>query len=946
VTLGWAEIKNRAARFARDNAEASYEKGETQTFYNEFFEIFGVARKRVAVYEKLVKKLDDSKGFIDLFWPGVLIVEQKSAGRDLDAAVSQAHEYCVALKPEEFPRYILACDFQTFHLYDLERGKDWEFSLGKLASKIEHFGFVLGREPRIYADQPDANIKATELMGAVHDALEESKYVGHDLERFLVRLLFCMFADDTGIFQPRGIFETWLQDRTSVDGSGLGGQLSELFQVLDTPEEDRGSALDEDLTAFPYINGDLFKLPLKIPAFTEKMRSALIEASEFKWESVSPAIFGSLFQSVMNREERRKLGAHYTSEKNIMKLIRPLFLEGLENEFARIRTLKRNRATELRAFQEELGRLKFLDPACGCGNFLIIAYRELRLLELEVLKELRADDQLQLDATTLSLIDVDQFYGIEKEEFPARIAEVAMWMMDHIMNTRLGVEFGPVYRRIPLKKSPHILCDNALRFGWESLLPSEECSYVLGNPPFRGHQYRDDDQQADMHLVWGKLGQVNRLDYVTCWFKLAVEYVERNHRIKIGFVSTNSITQGEQAGILWAPIFAKGFVISFAHRSFQWNSEARGKAAVHCVIIGLVFGPPPDTCLIYDYITVRGEPHEHKARQINGYLTDGPHYSLPRRGKPQPGKLPMFKGSQPTDGARIKKPGGGYLTFSNLILTEEQKTAFLRLERNASKWLRPYVGGDELLSGEWRWCLWLKDVPSAELRKSKPLAERLDRVKKAREGSTTESVKAMAKSPTLFTQDRQPSVPYLCLPEVSSETREYLPLDILPPNVIASNKLQIMPGADLLYFAVLSSSMHMAWMRTVAGRLKSDYSYSPAVYYTFPWPEISESEAASLKDLARAIRKERASEAPSSLSDMYEPDFMPPRLRKAHLSLDRAVERLYRTRPFSTERERVEHLFSLFEARQSPQTAELFPETIDSTYPVTGRRKRGKGRAS
>lgn len=917
MTLSWNEVRNRASAFAKDNAGASYEKGETQTFYNEFFEVFGLTRKRVAVFEKQVKKLDNSSGFIDLFWPGQLVIEQKSAGKDLDKAEQQALDYCSSLKPAEMPRYILLCDFQTFRLYDLQEREDWSFTLAELPQKVELFGFILGRETRVYADQPDANIEAAELMGAVHDALEKSGYTGHNLERFLVRLLFCLFADDTGIFEPRGIFETWLRDRTSEDGAGLGGQLSELFQVLDTPEAKREKTLDEDLAAFPYINGDLFKEPLRIPAFDSEMRDALIEASEFKWQTVSPAIFGSLFQSVMNKDERRQLGAHYTSEKNILKVISSLFLDDLKADLERIVGLKRGRVQELRAFQAKLGRITLFDPACGCGNFLIVAYRELRELELAVLKELFKDGQLNLDATTISQVDVDQFHGIEVEEFPARIAEVAMWMMDHIMNSALGLEFGPVYTRIPLKKSPHIVQGNALEVDWSTMLDPDRCSYVLGNPPFVGHQYRTPAQQADMHRVWGRAGQVNRLDYVTCWFKLAVEYVKANPRIGIGFVATNSITQGEQASILWSQLFKEGVSIFFAHRSFQWNSEARGKATVQCVIVGLTRQKSAKQ-QIFDYATARSDPTVSTVKQINGYLIDGPNYALPRRGKPQPGMLKMNKGSQPTDGARLKKPGGGYLTYSNLILDEAEKKAFLEAEPAGKKWLRPYVGGDELLSGEWRWCLWLKDVPASEMKGSKPLAERLERVRKGRLLSATPSVKAMAKSPTLFTQDRQPDEEYLCVPEVSSENREYVPWAILPPEVIASNKLQIIVGADLVYFAVLSSAMHMGWMRTVAGRLESRYSYSPAIYYSFPWPTIDEDDRNKLVLLAQDVLDTRKAHAPDTLSDLYDPDLMPSDLRKTHAKLDRAVDRLYRPKAFASERERVEHLFELYETRVAP----------------------------
>ncbi|MCP9231430.1 N-6 DNA methylase [Mesorhizobium sp. LMG 17147] len=917
MTLSWNEVRIRASVFAKENADSHYEKGETQTFYNEFFEVFGVKRKRVAVYEKQVKKLDDKTGFIDLFWPGQLVIEQKSAGKNLEKANAQALDYCSTLKDKEFPRYILVCDFQTFRLYDLQEGKDWSFKLSELPEKVELFGFILGRETKTYSDQPAANIEAAELMGAVHDALEKSGYKGHDLEQFLVRLLFCLFADDTGIFEPKGIFESWLRDRTSEDGSGLGGQLAELFQVLDTPIKDRTTTLDEDLAQFPYVNGDLFKHPLRIPAFNSEMRNALIEASEFKWETVSPAIFGSLFQSVMNKDERRKLGAHYTSEKNILKVIGPLFLDELRVDLQRIVALKRGRTHELTAFHERLRKITVFDPACGCGNFLIIAYRELRALELQVLRELRKSSQLVLDATVFSKVDVDQFYGIEMEEFPARIAEVAMWMMDHIMNSKLGVEVGQVFTRIPLKKSPHILADNALQTDWAKFLHPDHCSYILGNPPFIGHQYRSKEQKEDMHRVWGRAGSVNRLDYVTCWFKLAADYAKVNPKIRIGLVSTNSITQGEQASILWPQLFKDGLSIFFAHRSFQWNSEARGTAAVHCVITGMTRGPVGDH-QIFDYAHAKSDPQVSTVKRINGYLIDGPDYAVPRRSKPLPGMLKMHKGSQPTDGARVKKPNGGYVTYSNLILDEEQRQLFLATEPVGKKWLRPYVGGDELLSGIWRWCLWLKDVPASELKASKPLAERLERVRKGRLASDTASVRKMAKSPTLFTQDRQPDTKYLCVPEVSSEHREYVPWAMLPPTVIASNKLQLIVGGDMVYFAILSSAMHMAWMRTVAGRLESRYSYSPAVYYSFPWPDLDTTDRAKLTKLAQALIEVRKAKAPEPLSALYDPDYMPADLRKAHAALDTAVDRLYRRKAFASERERVEHLFELYESRVAP----------------------------
>lgn len=925
MRLNWNEIRARAARFADEWKGKGYEKGETHTFYNEFFEVFGVPRKRIASFEEPVKLLGTKRGFIDLFWKGVLLAEQKSAGRSLSKAKQQAFDYFPGLKDAELPRYLLLSDFQTFELYDLEEGDEYKFTLTELPKYVEVFGFILGIQKRTFLDQDPVNIKASELVAKVHDALEASGYKGHDLEQFLVRIVFCFFADDTGIFEPRDIFLDLLEQRTRPDGSDLGGWLSQLFQVLDTPETERPTILDDDLARFPYINGDLFHDPLRIPSFNSEMRKELIEACKFDWSVISPAIFGSLFQSVMKKEERRQQGAHYTTEKNILKVVNPLFLDELKTEFERIKARKDSRRrSELLAFNQRLGNLRFFDPACGCGNFLIIAYREIRQLELEVTREIINYDRNSLgeftgvlDVASFSLVNVDQFYGIEIDEFPARIAEAAMWMMDHIMNNRLSLEFGRSYLRIPLKKSPHIQIGNALDTDWSALIPPENCSYVLGNPPFRGHQWRTAKQQADMARIWGRSGQVNRLDYVTCWFGKAIEYAQKNQHIRIGFVSTNSITQGEQSGILWPYLFNQGVSIAFAHRTFQWNSEARGKAAVHCVIIGMVFGEPVKR-FIYEYSHVRGEPHVAEVAKINGYLVDGPQYTVPARGKPQPGFLKMHKGSQPTDGARLKTESGEYETFSNLILDEAQRAELLKADPKAEKWLRPYVGGDELISNKWRWCLWLKGADPAELRASKAVTERLERVRAGRLRSPTASVRAFANYPSRFTQDRQPSISYLAVPEVSSETREYIPMGILEPNIIASNKLQIIPGAPLWYFGVLTSAMHMAWMRTVGGRLESRYSYAPAIYNSFPWPSMTDADKNKIEKLSQKVLDARAMFSSSSLDVLYDIDIMPPELRKAHEELDKAVDRLYRRAPFHFERERVQHLFELYEQRAAP----------------------------
>ncbi|MCY3831086.1 MAG: hypothetical protein OXF89_18320 [Rhodospirillaceae bacterium] len=927
MRLSWNEVRVRAAAFAEDWRDAAYEKGESQSLYNDFFAVFGVQRRSVARYEEHVKKLNDSSGFIDLFWPGVLIVEQKSAGRDLEQAYGQAGEYFDALPEHDRPRYILVSDFKTFELHDLDEREVVSFPLADLPANVEKFGFILGVTRRTFRDQDPANNKAAELVGHLHDALEAAGYKGHDLERFLVRIVFCLFADDTGIFE-RDIFLDFIESRTSEDGADLGPWLAQLFQVLDTREQARAANLDEDLNRFPYVNGALFDGPLRIPSFDSAMRAALLDACRFDWSNISPAIFGALFQSVMDPEERRAQGAHYTTEKNILKVIEPLFLDDLRAEFARLKARRdTRRRAELLRFQERLGKLRFFDPACGCGNFLIIAYRELRALEIEVLREVLPRHRTGVQQTdvltdTLSVVDVDQFYGIEIGEFPARIAETALWMMDHIMNNRLSLAFGQTFARIPLEKAPRIAVGNALDMDWKALLPAENCFFVFGNPPFAGHQWRTKLQQQDMARIWGTKGQVNRLDYVTCWFNKATAYAAANRSMEIALVATNSITQGEQCGILWPVLFGRHLSIRFAHRTFEWTSEARGKAAVHCVIIGLTFAEAGKR-RIYDYDHVRGEPHASEVARINGYLIDGPQYALPARSSPPEGRLKMHKGSQPTDGARLKKPDGGYLKFSNLILEESDREELLTADPNCEKWLKPYVGGDELISGKWRWCLWLKDADPAKLKASKSVMERLERVRAGRLQSPTASVRDFAKYPTLFTQDRQPDTDYLALPEVSSETREYIPIAMLPPSVVASNKLQIIPGAPLHYFGLLTSTMHMAWMRTVSGRLKSDYSYSPSVYNSFPWPDITDAQRKRIAALSQAVLDARAGFPDSPLDALYDPDAMPPVLRRAHQALDRAVDRLYRRKVFATERERVEHLFALYEKMRAPLAAEM-----------------------
>ena len=916
MRLSWNEIRVRAADFAQEWAGEGYEKGQTQLFYRDFFDIFGVPVRRVAAFEQPVTLLGDKRGFIDLFWKGVLLVEQKSAGRDLAQAKTQALSYFPGLKDTDLPRYILLSDFATFELYDLDEDDHVSFSLAELPQHVEKFGFILGVQKRTFRDQDPVNIEASERVGQLHDALAASGYTGHDLEQFLVRIVFCLFADDTGIFEPRDIFFDFLENRTQKDGSDLGGYLAQLFQVLNTPEDRRSTTLDEDLNRFPYINGDLFRDPLLIPSFNSEMRQRLIDACTFDWSSISPAIFGSLFQSVMDKDERRAQGAHYTTEKNILKVIEPLFLDALRAEFHHLKSRRDSRRIpEMIAFQQRLGELRFFDPACGCGNFLIIAYRELRTLEIEVLKEIRPRGQLDVLAELLSVVDVDQFYGIELGEFPARIAEVALWMMDHLMNNRLSLEFGQTYARIPLEKSPHIWHGDALEADWNDLLPSSECSYVLGNPPFVGAKFQSPAQREQVRHIaaLGKSG--GTLDYVTAWFIKAGEYAQQG-AAQIGFVATNSITQGEQVAQLWPILFDRYKLdIAFAHRTFAWGSDARGMAHVHVVIIGLTKrddAPREKRLFFYDH--PKGEPNESQHSVISPYLFDTGGLANPR--------IVVKSEHRPINGFRRLKTGVQMIDNGILTFREKEKEAFIESEPMASKFFRRYIGGDEFINGFHRWILYLREATPTELRQLPMVAKRIAEVRTYRAASKRVSTQKMADYPTLVGVDERLNADYLVIPNTSSERRSYVPIGWLSTDVIANQKLRILPDATLCDFALLTSAIHMAWMRMVTGRMKSDYMYSVGVVYnTFPLPPGPPERLQRLAPYADAVLAARATHPTATLADLYDPDLMPVNLRKAHQALDRAVDHLYRRSTFPSDRERVEHLLVLYEKMIAPLSA-------------------------
>ncbi len=678
--------------------------------------------------------------------------------------------------------------------------------------------------------------------------------------------------------------------------------------------------VDEDLARFPYVNGDLFSEPLSIPDFDSLMREALIEACHFDWSKVSPAIFGSLFQSVMEPEERRAQGAHYTTERNILKVIEPLFLDDLRAEFEHIRGLRRGRRARLDAFHRRLGEMTFFDPACGCGNFLIIAYRELRTLEIEVIRELIAGQQA-FNVADLTRIDVDQFYGIELNEFPARIAETSLWMMDHIMNNRLSLEFGESYARIPLEASPHILQADALEVDWAEHLRPERCSYVLGNPPFGGFVFRAEGSQKPTGQLMKELGASgSRLDYVAAWFLKAGDYL-LGHPARIGFVATNSLTQGEQVPQLWPALFERyGLEITFAHRTFPWGSDARGKAQVHVVIIGLAgSASTAESRRLFTYEGDDESAHESLVAAISPYLIDASglanRHLVVQRARVALNAMPLIRvGTKPVD-------GGHYL------FNADEREAFLELEPDAADLLRPFLGSFEFIRGRERWILHVSGESPARLRQLPAVMERVRAVRESRINARGNLAKSLASTPTEYHVSVVPESEFLVIPEVSSERRDYVPIGWLHPPSIPSNKLLVVEDAHLWQFALLTSAMHMAWVGDISGRLKSDFQYSSGlVYNTFPLPPADEDALHKLEPLAEAVLDARAEHPAATLADLYDPDVMPPNLRKAHQALDRAVDRLYRSGGFDSERERVEHLLGLYEKLIAPLTAEAKPK--------------------
>ncbi|MCG7308323.1 DNA methyltransferase [Brachybacterium sp. ACRRE] len=921
------DIRSRAGAFVAEWRDAEgYERGEAQEFVRDLLGVFGVSGRTAAVYEKRAQRSTTGhRGYIDALVSGTALIEMKSAGEDLERAEAQALDYMGSLTENEKPDYIITSDFKRFRLLNLQAGPGersvLEFTLQQLPDHVEDLLFLAGYRRTQFgsAEQEAASIKAAQLMAKLYEHLEKTGYDDHQASIFLIRTLFCLYADDSGLWD-RDLFSRWIEERTSEDGSDLGSQLSTLYQALNRPEEKRYGQDDDLLMAFPYVNGSVFGEAVDIPYFDRASRELLLQAAYFNWSSISPAIFGSLFQAVKDKKSRRSLGEHYTTETNILKVIRPLFLDELEERFEK----SRSRRGELEKLLDHLGSLTFMDPACGCGNFLIIAYRELRALELRIhqrLQQLESDQanrqrgrrlsklgidgdahrdrgvQLTLGAEDLVHVKLAQFHGIELEEWPATIARTAMFLVEHQANQDMSRTLGYSAPMLPLADSARITVGNALRTDWTDVVAATPDTVVMGNPPFLGHATRTPEQAQELRDVWQRK-DIGRLDYVTGWYRKAVDYFGGTSG-RFAFVSTNSITQGEPVPALFGSIFEAGWRIRFAHRTFAWTSEAPGAAAVHCVVVG--FDREKGPARLFSYPSLRGEAVEASAHSINGYLVDGPNVLVEqRRALLSPGLPPATFGSMPRDGGHL--------------VVEVEEYDEVMADPAAAKYVRQYVGARELVRRQERWCLWMVDLDPADARRSPVLRERLEAVREFRSASSASSTREMATTPNLFGQRSQPDVNYICIPRVVSEHRTYMTCAYFGPEVIASDATFKAEDPDGLLFGIISSSMFMAWQRAVGGRLKSDIRFSNTLTWnTLPLPPVESAAREKIIAAGADVLAARALHPERSLAEHYDPLAMSPELLKAHRVLDVAVDKAFGARRLcGSEQERQKILFERY----------------------------------
>ena len=901
-----AEVKQRTAakKFVDDWTGKGYEKGESQKFWLQLLgEVLGVEHPAQFISFEDQVHLDHTS-FIDGYIPATkVLIEQKSVDKDLNKAIKQsdgsllnpfqqAKRYITELPLSQHPRWVVTCNFQKFCVYDMERpnGEPQEILLKDLEKEYYRLSFLVDTGNEHLRKEMEVSIKAGEIVGLLYDALLK-QYKDSNNEESLkalnilcVRLVFCLYAEDAGIFGKHDMFLDYLRQ---YDATKMRKALIELFEVLNTKPEDRDPYLEDDLKAFPYVNGGLFAQEhIEIPQFTDEIRTLLLEkaSANFDWSEISPTIFGAVFESTLNPETRRSGGMHYTSIENIHKVIDPLFLDDLNEEFNTIKNLPQNKTRDkkLEEFQDKIANLNFLDPACGSGNFLTETYISLRKLENEILEHLFSkngilQNKLGFEGELNPIkVSIKQFYGIEINDFAVTVAKTALWIAESQMMKKTEDIVHMDLDFLPLKTYANIVEGNALRLNWEDVIPRGKCNYIMGNPPFVGARLMSQAQKDDMILVFGdKWKNVGNLDYVSCWYKKATDYMHGTN-ICTALVSTNSITQGEQVPVLWKPLFEQGVHIDFAHRTFRWDSESNSKAHVHCVIVGFSYIENKEKKKLYS------NERMQYVNNINAYLIEAPDVFISSRKTPIQNVPKMDFGSMPND-------GGALCDYS-----DEDKNAIVKGYPASEKFFKKFLGATEFLHNKTRWCLWLKNISPADIKHVPPVLSAVQKVKDMRESSNREATRKLADTPYLFGEIRQPATSYLIIPCHSSERRKYIPIGFVSSDVICSNANMLIPDASLFTFGIMCSNVHNAWMRTVCGRIKSDYRYSNSIVYNnFPWCNPSSEQKAKIEKTAQGILDARALYPECSLADLYDDLTMPPELRKAHQDNDRAVMEAY-----------------------------------------------------
>jgi hypothetical protein len=901
--------------FAKRYANAKSEKQLDQSFWRDFLvDVCGVSdllAKGIEFQYPIRLVTTGNIGFADVFWPGVLLVEHKSAGFDLDKAEKQARDYLLSLDNAMRPPVFIVSDFARIRIVDVFAGTTFEFLLNELPQHLPRVEAVLGKDAQSATKvQVSADARAASLMSELFVAFEEAGYEGHEVSVFLVRTLFILFAEDAGMLKrvPNGLFGS-LVHTSAPDGSGLGATIQELFGVLNTPKEERKKTIATTLSDFPYVNGGLFSEPLTIFSFSREMREALLGTCAYDWSQISPAIFGAMFQTIKSKEDRRELGEHYTSEANIMKLISPLFLNELNTKLLAVWDSK----TGLKRFQEELGSYTFLDPACGCGNFLLVAYKRLRDLELKAIARIKELDgtsgKLILDGTWALSVKLSQFHGIEYEEWSSQIATVAMFLADHQANITMEQITGAAPDLLPLRESAHITHGNALDLDWAKLCPMNEKTIILGNPPFYGARLQNAEQKEETLRTWGGVRGSGDLDYVSNWFIIASRHIASTAG-RAAFVATNSLTQGIQPGLIWGQLEPLGIGIDFAHCTFAWSNDAPGQAAVHCVIIGFSARPKKAERSLWTYATPKSEPRLTKASNINSYLLDAPNILISSRSTPLSPNLPkMDFGSMPNDGGFLSK------------ISKEEAEEIKKKDPLAGKYLRKLIGAQELIHNEERYCLWLEGANPADIRASTELSKRVAAVQDLRQKSNRKETRELAKVPFLFGEIRQPKRAFLAIPRVSSENREYLPIARFDPDVIVNDSVFTIDDGSPLIFGVLSSRVFRLWTEAVGGRLKNDIRISSGITYNnFALRILSVAETEEIERAAELVLISRGHFLENTLADLYNPNSMPPQLRQAHQNLDKVVLKVYGLALDTTDEEILSSLFALY----SQMTGGLF----------------------